>query len=51
MQSPTIIQIAGPTPEQVAGAYHGLPPGQRYPLPAGGQGCQFPALARHGAGL
>jgi hypothetical protein len=59
MQSPTIIVLRSPTPQYFLDAYHGLPPGQRYPTPLGGMGelmpngkrSQHPALARDGAGL
>jgi hypothetical protein len=51
MQSPTIIVLRNATPEVFRDAYHGLPSGQRYPMPSGGEGEQFPGLARPGAGL
>ena len=51
MQSPTITVLANPTPEHFREGYHGLPPGHTYPTPSGGNGVQFPALARMGAGL
>ena len=51
MQSPTIIVLRNATSEVFRDAYHGLPSGQRYPMPSGGEGEQFPGLARPGAGL